>query len=140
MKYLCEASVSPYFPVVSRAIRIAVRTLEARASWGRAQGKRGRGKNTYGVKGQVFVASRPGLLPPQSITIHTRMLRTLITRGCFSEGERPGRFSHVMLGTTTYNDVDPTTWDGRTVARLLRITKRTDGIDDKGEMVSEARQ
>ena len=33
------------------------------------------------------VASRPGLLPPQSITIHRRMLRTLITRGCFSEGE-----------------------------------------------------
>ena len=36
------------------------------------------------------VASRPGLLPPQSITIYTRMLRTLITRGCFFGGRRPG--------------------------------------------------
>ena len=34
---------------------LRVRALEAGASWGRAQGKGGRGKNTYGVKGQVFV-------------------------------------------------------------------------------------
>ena len=33
------------------------------------------------------LAWRPGLLPPQSTTIPTRMLRKLITRGCFSEGE-----------------------------------------------------
>ena len=34
------------------------------------------------------IASKPGLLPPQSITIHMRMLRTLITRGCFFGGEK----------------------------------------------------
>ena len=37
--------------------RLAIRILRG-AHWGRAQGKSGRGKNTYGVKGQVFVRKR----------------------------------------------------------------------------------
>ena len=36
---------------------------------------------------RIFLASRPGLLLPQSIKIHTHILHTLITRGVFSEGE-----------------------------------------------------
>ena len=44
------------------------------------------------------LASRPGLLPPQSITIHTRMLRTLITRGCFFSLRRGSPLAAEKLG------------------------------------------
>ena len=81
--------------VVSRAIRILRERIGGARKFGGAPKGKGEGEK------YKIIASRPGLLPPQSITIHMRMLRTLITRGCFFGGRRPGRFSHVMLGTTS---------------------------------------
>ena len=62
---------------------------------------------------------------------------TLVTRPSFARSK-----GGVWERDYTLNDVYPTTWDGRFVARLLR-TKRTDGMDymiNKIEMMSEARK
>ena len=54
-------------------LSLAGHTYFACAYWGRAQGKGGgRGKNTYGVKGQVFVRKR------NAITL----IRCVIPREC----------------------------------------------------------